>query len=492
MQTSVEVLEGNKAKITVTIEKPVVVDRFKRQYKKFANQYNFPGFRKGKAPRPVIDNMLGKEAAAAAVTDELVNETCPLAIDESGLYPVGQVRFDDDMALMKDGAEFTYVFEIDTKPTPELSSYDPVEIELPPEGANDAEIDAEIDALREHYYEVVDAADDAEIVADGFAQLAITATDDSGEEIATLKTEDVQYGLGAGLYPPTFDEQLIGLKKGDKKQFTIDTPTEVYARTASMMGKTAQINFDIEVLSVRERQLPELTDEWVKEKIGMDDIAALRAEIADEIVDSKGSYLPRLKEGRALNALAERLLGELPEGLVQENETGLLQDFFSQLQRQGLTLDAYIKQQGITSAQFRDDIKMQAEDLTRQDLALDAYAAHAGMEATDEEIRAEFEKTGSPDVDGLMDDWKRNGQMYMVRQGILRQKAAAEVVEQAKVTEMALPSTDEEPAAEAEPEEAAEEKAPKHAAKKAAKHAAEPAAEEAEEAQEQPGEPTEE
>lgn len=437
MEINVEVLEGNRAKITVTIDEKVVIDRVKKQYKQFATQYNFPGFRRGKAPRPVIDSMMGKDAARAMVTDALVNETFPLAIDQSGLYPIGQPDFGEegDTALVEDKKAYVFAFEIDTKPTPELSSYDPVEVEMPPEGATDEQIDEEINALLEHYYEVVDAPANTKVKDENFVNLKIAATDDNGENIESITNDEYQYGIGSGLFPESFDKELIGLKKGDTKQFTIDLPSTPTAMTASLMGKTSTINFDVEVLVVRKKKLPELTDEWVQTKIGVDSVEELRKELAEEIESQRSSVLPRLKESRVLTALAERLQDDVPENMVEEAETTLLQDFFNQLQRQGLTLDVYLQQSGMTSQQFRDDVKKQAADMAAQDLSLDAYAAHAGLEVTDEDIRDEFVKSGVDNPESVMEQWRENGQMYLVRQGILRQKAAAELVENAVVTE---------------------------------------------------------
>lgn len=436
METKVEVLEGNRAKLTVTIDEQVVTDRIKKQYKEFANNYNFPGFRKGKAPRPVIDGLLGKDAAAAMVTDALVNETFPLAVDESGLYPVGEPNFgEDEMGLVKDKEAFTYTVEIGVKPTPELKSYDPVSIEMPPEGVKPEDIDEEIDSLLEHYFEIVNAPANTKVKDDKYVDLKISATDDKGEDIASITTDELQYGMGSGLLPEAFEAELIGLKKGDTKQFTIDIPSEPTAMTSALMGKTSTINFDVEVLCVKKKKLPELTDEWVQSKIGVDSVEDLRKELEDEIKSQQDSIFPRLKESRALAALAERFEGDVPENVVEETEATLLQDFFNQLQRQGATLDQYLQQQGITSAQFRDDVKQQAAEMAKQDLALDAYAAHAGIEVTEEDIRKEFEDSGVADPEGLMQQWRENGQMHVVRQGILRQKAAMEVVENAKVTE---------------------------------------------------------
>ena len=436
METKVEVLEGDRAKVTVTIDADEITSRVKKQYKQVANQYTIPGFRKGKAPRPVIDGVLGKDYVRAIVTDSVVNESYPVAIDESGIFPVGQPDFDEEsMDLVEDGKDYTFEFEVGTKPTLELSSYDPVEIEMPPEKVTDEQIDEEIDSLLEHYMEIVPAPANTKVKDDKYVDLKITATDDNGDEIASITTESTQYGLGTGLYPPSFDEELIGLKKGDAKQFSIDMPTQAYAMTATLAGKTSQINFDIEVLGVLKKKMPELTDEWVQSKIGVETVDELRDELRDEIDSQRESLLPRMKENRVLLALQERLEGEVPEGVVEEAEATLLQDFFNQLQRQGVTLDVYLQQEGITSDQFRDDVKQQAQDVAKQDMALDAYAAHAGIEATEEDILDEFEKSGVADPAGMMEEWRKNGQMHLVRQGILRQKAAQELIDSAVVTE---------------------------------------------------------
>ncbi|MBQ9004564.1 MAG: trigger factor [Eggerthellaceae bacterium] len=443
METKLEVLEGNRAKVTVTIDEKTIADRIKKQYKQVANQYTIPGFRRGKAPRPVIDNALGKDYVRAVVTDDLVNESYPEAIEDTGIFPVGQPDFDEEnMDFVVDGQAYTFDFEVDTKPTLELSSYDPVEIELPPEKVTDKQIDDEIDALLEHYMDIVPAPANTKVKEDKYVNLKITATDDNGEDIPSITTDELQYGLDSSLFPPTFDEQILGLKKGDTKQFSIDMPSEAYAMTATLAGKTAQINFDIEVLGVLKKKLPELTDEWVQNKIGVETVQELRDELSDEVNSQREGMMPLLKENRVLTALQERLEGDVPEGVLEESEATLLQDFFNQLQRQGITLDVYLQQQGITSDQFRDDVKQQAADMAKQDMALDAYAAHEGFEVTDEDIRKEFEIAGVADPDAMMAEWRQKGQMYLVRQGILRQKAAQALVDGAIVTEEA-PKDDE-------------------------------------------------
>lgn len=438
METKVEALEDNRAKVTVTIGAKDIDARIKKTYRDFANKYNFPGFRKGKAPRPIIDNALGKEAVRATVTDDVVNGCTPLAIDESGVYPISKPEFDLGDALVEGGKDFTFSFTLQVKPNLELSSYDPVDIELPAQDVTDAEVDEQIDVLREHYYTLKDAPANTKVKDDSYLDLAMKATDDKGEEISSLTTDSRPYTLGTGLFPAEFDEKLVGLKKGATAEFDIDVPEKsAPIMLQSLSGKTKTVHFEVEVKVVKKKILPEVTDEWAKDTMGFESAEDLRKRVAETLKSQKESMLPSLKESACLQKLAERLKGDVPEAMAQEHEAGLLQNFFQQLQSQGMSFDAYLADQKMTADKFKEDVKLQAADLAREDLALDAYARHAGMEATDEDVSNEFVKAGVDDPKGLEKQWRENGQLHMVRQGILRTKAVTDIMEKAKVTEVA-------------------------------------------------------
>lgn len=481
VETKVEALEDNRTKVTVTVDAADIDARIKKTYKDFANKYNFPGFRKGKAPRPIIDNALGAEAVRASVTDDVVNGTYPLAIDDCDLYPVSKPEF-DETDLVEAGKPYTFAFTVTVKPEIELTNYEPVEIELPAEGASDAEVDEQIDALREHYYSFEDASAATKVKEDSYIDLAMKATDDKGEEIPSLTTENRPYGLGANLFPAEFDEQLVGLKKGQTAEFSIDMPADPPIMLSALAGKTEKINFEVEVKVVKKKIVPEVTDEWAKEQMGFENVEDLRTRIAESIASQKANMMPRLKENACLYALAERVQAEVPEALREDAEASLIQDFFQQLQSQGMTFDVYLAQQGITPDQFKEDVKQQALDMSKQDLALDAWARHFGMEATDADVTEEFVKSGVEDPQALEAEWRANGQLHMVRQGVVRTKAVMDLMEKAVVTELDPSKKDEEkkPAKkaaakksakkdEAEGDEAEKKPAKKAASKKAAK-----------------------
>lgn len=442
METTVEALENNRVKLTVTVDAKEIDARIKKTYKDFAHKYNFPGFRKGKAPRPVIDNALGAETVRATVTDEVINGLYPLAVDAENLYTTGQPNFGEP-GLVEPGKAFVFVAEVDVKPEFELSSYDPVEISLPPEGATDAEIEQQIEALREHYYDLQDAPANTKVKEGSIVELEMSATDEAGKDIESITSESRLYSIGGGLLPEDFDNEIMGLKKGQEKEFSIAVPAQPTALTAALAGKTNKINFKVKVLVVKKKVLPEVTDEWVNETLGFESAEDFRARVAESIADQKSTLIPRMKENQCLDALAERLVGEAPEGMVEEAEATLLQEFFQQLQRQGMNFDAYLQQQGITADQFKEDVKQQAVDTAKQDLALDAWARHAGMTATDEEVSAEFAKSGAENPKALEEEWRRTGRLHLVRAGILRTNAIEQVMEQARVTELEPATADE-------------------------------------------------
>ena len=440
METKVEALQDNKVKVTVTIDAKEIDNRIKKAYKECAQKYNFPGFRKGKAPRAIIDNALGAEFVRINVTDEVVNGFYPLAIDAENLYPAGKPEFEDP-ALVENGKEFTFAFVQPVKPEYQLSSYEPAEIKLPAEGASDAEVDEQIAALTQHYFTLEDAPAATKVKEENSVELAIKATDDNGEAIESLASESRTYAIGSGLFPATFDAEILGMKKGQSKEFTIDVPPAGESLLmAGLAGKTQQVKFEVEVKVVKKKVLPDLTDEWVKETLGFEDVADLRARMADSITAQKEDILPRMKENAVLAVLADRLEGEVPAALVEEAEANLLQDFFGQLQRAGMNFDTYLMQQGITSAEFKEDVKKQAEDVAKQDLALDAWARNKGIVITEEELDIEFARAGAADPAALKEEWRNNGQLYLIRQGMLRQRAVIDVIETAVVTEMDLVS----------------------------------------------------
>ena len=438
MNTNVEVLESGSVKLTVTVEAAEVDARIKKTYQDFAKKYKFPGFRPGKAPRQVIDNALGKNAARAVVTDEVVNELYPLAVDESGIFPIAQPEFEQPEDMVVEGQDFVFVAVVAVKPEVELSSYEAVSIKVPFKEASDAEIDEQIEALGEYYFDYKNSPANTKVKADSTIELDLTVKNQDGEEISELAAQDRMYELGQGLFPAAFDEALVGMKKGETKDVEINVKENPCMLTAMLQDKAEVATFAVEVKAVKKKVAVEFTDEWVKENLGVEDMAELRTRMGESIQQQKEEMTPRIMEGAALAELRERVDVELPAFLLEAAERDLLQGFFAQLQQQGMTFDGYLQAQELTPEQFKEDIKLQAADSVKEELALDAWARNAGITVTEEELMAEFQNSGAEDPDALFAEWKAQGRLHVAREGIIRGKAVEAILAQANVEEVAL------------------------------------------------------
>ena len=449
MKTQVEALQDNQIKMTVTIEAEDVNARIKKTYKDFAKKYRFPGFRPGKAPRQIIDNALGAQTVVATVTEELVNETYPLAVDQQDLFVVGRPQFNNDDLIAEEGKDLVYEVTVTVAQDFELSSYEPVEIKLPGEGASDKEIEEQLDQLREYYYDFKDAPANTKVKDGSFLEMNVSAKTAEGEAIEALSAEGRIYEIGQGIFPASFDAELMGMKKGEQKEFTIDMSAEPSMMAQGLGEAAGETVFDVTVVVLKKKMLPEANEEFATETLGFKSLEDLKKHIADTIVNQKKDMLPRLKETECLYAIQERLEGEVSDAIVEEEERMLLQSFFQQLQSQGLTFDFYLQSQGLTADSFKEDIKKQARDVATQDAALDAWARHAGYEVTDEDVTAEFEKSGAKDPAAMEAEWRENGQLHTLRRSIKRTRAVLEIMDSAVVTE-AEPEA-EEPKAEKKP-----------------------------------------
>lgn len=233
------------------------------------------------------------------------------------------------------------------------------------------------------------------------------------------------FAMDSQSMPAEFTEAVLGMNVGDEKEISW-TPEGAEEATIKVTLK-----------SVKERKVPELTDEFVKESFSFDSIDAMRDAIKLEVEADKSSKLPALKENRVVAKLAERLeLDKVDEDYEQSVFSELGQNFLQNLSARGMTLDAWLSANGLTSEAFIADLHQQADDVARESLALDALARELKLEVTDEDIDEEFKSAGVEDVEASKAAFVAEGRMPAVRDSIRRSKAVDWLVETAKVTEV--------------------------------------------------------
>lgn len=413
-------VQDAKLTATVTIPAADVDAAIKKAYKDAANKYRFPGFRAGRAPRPVIDNMLGKEATLAQATNDILAANEPAVLNELDIVPLKEGDY-KELDLVKDHEDYTYTVTFSLRQSVELNSYEPVEIEMPPAEVTEGEIDAQIEMLMGYHATFEDV--DRPVQNDDY----VTAAVKDIKGATRFAGENRMFVVGSENFPTEVNEGLVGMKKDESKEISW-----------TLMGDNAEeITIEVTINNVKERKLPELTDEFVKENFGFDTIAAMRDGVKEELEGDKTSKLPGLKENRAVAALSERLeLEKVDEDYEQSVFSELGQTFLQNLSSRGMTLDVWLQASGLTSEAFIADLHRQANDVARESLALDALARHLEIEVSDEDVDKEFVDAGVEDVEASKAQFVADGRMPAVRDSIRRSKAVDWLVENAKVTEV--------------------------------------------------------
>ena len=284
------------AKLTATVTIPAAdVDAaIKKAYKDTAKKYRFPGFRAGKAPRPVIDSALGAEATLAQATNDLIAANEPVVLNELDIVPTKNGDY-KELDLAKDHEDYTYTVEFSLRPAAELSSFDAVEIEMPPAEVTESEINNQVEMLL-NYRATFEDVEGRAVEADDYVTVDLKAV----ENADNFAAEGRMLIAGSDSNPKEFNEALIGANVDDVKTVTWTDEVEE--------GEEAETHtVEVTVKGIKVRNTPELTDELVKSDFGFDSIDAMRDAIKIEIEQDKASRLPAEKENRCVSALAERL-----------------------------------------------------------------------------------------------------------------------------------------------------------------------------------------
>lgn len=417
--------ENDTLAAKLTIDKKDVDAAVNKTYKDIARQYNFQGFRRGHAPRPVIDGIIGRKAVLAEATNDLLTEAEPLMLEQLDVVPVKQPDYGKDVAPAKEHEDYAIDVTIEVRPEAELSSYDPVAISMPPEEATEAEVDQQIDTLLSYRTTYQNVEEDRPVEASDHVQVKL-------ESKSNLRQYEGDNRL---LDLAQVDEHLrdgiVGMKKGETKDVSWTLEHE------HDNGEKHEIEFaaTVTVNAIKQPVTPELTDENVKSDFGFDTVQALRDAVKEEIEEDKKHSLPELKEDRVVEEIGKRLtLEKVPSDYVDQVFNEIANQFLTQLQRQGMTLDLYLKARNITPDDFLADLHEQSEERARQSLALDALAAHQGFDATEEDVKSEFEKAGVEDVDKSIEDFRKQGRLPGIRESIKRTKAVNWLTETAEVT----------------------------------------------------------
>jgi trigger factor len=431
LKTSVEKLQGIRVKLTIELSAEEVDAAITDAYAQAASSVRVPGFRSGKAPRPVIDTYVGREAVLAQALEEVVESKYPLALDAERLRPIERPDV-GTLDALTEGTAYVFAAEMDVRPELTLSSIEDLSVTVPSAAATDREVEAQIDHLRDRFA-TLEPVEDRGVTAADFALISFTGTVD-GEGYEGNVVDRFLYEMGVGQMPPEFDGAMLGAKPGATVRAEFPVPDT--SSNPEFVGRVA--TFDITVHEINAKRLPEADDELAGNVGGFDTIADLRADIRAKLDENKKVAHMKTVEREARSALIERLQGEVPKAMIDGRTDDLAHEFFDTLKERVYSFEDYMTATGMDAEQMRGDLAQEAEMRVRDDLALEALARAVGIEIADDEVEsevarlAEAQKTSAAK---LRERLVASGALALVREDLTQRKAMRWLMENVEVVD---------------------------------------------------------
>ncbi len=424
MRASAEPLEGNKVKLSFSVDETEVETEIDKAFKKFAQQVRIPGFRPGKAPRKILETHIGLEAARAQALNDALPDFYAKALRETETDAIDtpEVEITDG----KDEGPVTFEAEVEVRPTPNIPGYQGLSVEVPNPIATDEDVEAEINRLRAQYGELEEV--DRAAAPGDFVTLDVHGTSD-GEPVPGLTATDYSYEVGNRLHSlgEEFDDEVNGSKTGDSKEFTSKVPPN-----------DDEVLFKLAIKAVNERKLPELDDEWVNEASEFETVQQLRDDIAEQLAKARKGEAERQLRNGVIKAVAELVDEEIPEALVDAEVRRQVRDILNRLSQQGIDLAAFLQATGQDEEAFIEQIKLNATDSVRADLALRAVAEKEDLQASDEDIDEELENLArqfKQKASRVRRDLEHADQMPAVRSDIRKGKAVRWLMDHVEIVD---------------------------------------------------------
>lgn len=395
--------EGNKVTLKITVDNNKFEAAVTKAYNKNKGKYNIPGFRKGKAPKVVIETQYGKGVFYNDAIELLFPEVYPTALDELNIDPIDRPDLDVE-EISKDNG-LVMVVNVEVKPEFELGNYKGIEVAKIDNTVTEEEVKFELEEMVNKNARLVsvedralEAGDTAVIDFEGF---------ESGVAFEGGKGENYSLVIGSNSFIPGFEDQLVGKKAGEEVEVNVTFPEQYHAE--NLAGKA--VVFNVKVNDVKVKELAELDDEFAKDTSEFDTLAELRADVRAKLEKDATNKADAEMRNAIVEKVAANTEVELPAVMVEHQIDNMLMELNYQLQYQGLNLQQLLSMTGRDIAELREERKADAEKLVKSSLVLEAIAKAENIEVNDEDFNAELEKMAAMynmEVDKLKSSLREN------------------------------------------------------------------------------------
>lgn len=429
MSVQVENLEKNMAKLTIEVAAEEFEKAVQAAYMKNKNKITLPGFRKGKAPRTMIEKMYGTGIFYEDAANYLIQMEYPKAAEESKLDIVSQPEI--DVVQIEKGKSFIFTAEVAVKPEVTLGEYKGLEVEVSSADVTVDEIEGELKKEQENNSRTIDVEDRA--VADGDMVTLDFEGFVDGVAFEGGKGTDYPLTIGSNSFIPGFEDQLVGAEIGVEKEVNVTFPESYHAN--DLAGKPAVFKCTVKAIKVKE--LPALDDEFAKDVSEFDTLDEYKADIEKKLKERKEDVAKREKEDKTVDAVIANAQMDIPEAMIQNQIQQLMQDFIQRMQAQGLSIDQYYQFTGLDNAKIQEQMRPQALKRIQSRLVLEKVAEVENIQISDEKFEEELQKMADmykmevAKLKELMGDFEKE----QIKKDMAVQEAVTLVTEAAKVVE---------------------------------------------------------
>ena len=419
--------ENNTVTLKITVGSEAFENACKQAYNKNKSQFNIPGFRKGKATRAVIEKMYGEGVFFEDAIDIVFPEAYRNAVEELKLEVIDRPSL--DIEEIGKGKDLVMVISVQVKPEVKLGEYKGLEVKEVSAEVTEEDVEAEIKKMQEQNARMVTVEDRP--VADKDSILLNFCGSVDGVEFEGGKAENYSLVVGSNTFIPGFEEQLIGMNTGDSKDVVVTFPEDYHSE--DLKGKEAV--FAVEINEIKEKQLPQVDDEFVKDTTEFETLEELKNDIRTKAAESKKKSAEDAMKNEVVEKLAENMEVEIPEVMVKNEVDNMLKDFENNLRYQGMDLNTYYQYTGTSKEILEDQMKEDAEKRVRISLAVDAVSKSEGVEATEEDMEAEYKKMADIyklEVEKIKEIFQ-NSQDEAIKSTIVARKTVDLLLENAKL-----------------------------------------------------------
>lgn len=425
---TIERKEHNIAKLTITVDAETFAAAVQQAYFKTAKHYNIPGFRKGHAPRKVIENMYGEGVFFEDAFEIVWGDAYDAALDEFELVAVDKPTLDIEKIGLAEGVVFTA--EVQLKPEVTLGAYKGIEVEKPTYTVEDADVDREIEQEREKNARFVGVERPVE---NGDRVILDYSGSVDGVPFDGGTAEEQMLVIGSGTFIPGFEEQIIGMRAGEEKNITVTFPEEYHAE--NLAGKEAV--FAVKVRDVHVKELPALDDEFAKDVSEFDTLEELRASKRKAMEERAARNEKTAMENVCIKAVCDAATVEVPACMTDRQINYMLQDMAYRLSMSGISLEDYCKYTGTNLEALRESYRTEAEGRVKMQLVIEAVGKAEKIACTDEELEAEiaeYAEQNGTDVESFKAQLKEDDFDYL-RDRKVAEKTIQLIVDNAVFTE---------------------------------------------------------